>query len=226
MFRKLCDEFFPRPDLFDRQHGTKTSGHSCLPWTRILRGKRDENNRYQAIDPEFFNLAVENVPRWPFIDLGCGKGRALILAQEAGFRDLAGVEFSPALCRCTRANLAKTSTDAKLICGDARDYVFPANPAVVFMYNPFGESVMRTVCANMQGYPRIVIYANPSHRQIFSSFHVLRSNENTVVLGNETAGDLVRLEAHDDRASPVPRGGLCGGPRSGRECGHPSPLND
>jgi SAM-dependent methyltransferase len=191
MFRKLCDEFFPRPDLFDRQHGTKTSGHSCLPWTRVLHGKRDETCRYQGIDPALFSAAVKDLPRWPFIDLGCGRGRALILAQEAGFTDLAGVEFSPALCRCTRANLAKTNTDAKIICGDARDYAFPANPSVVFMYNPFGESIMRTVFANMQGHPRIVVYVNPKQAHVFRPFHVLRSDENTVIFSDsDKGGDL------------------------------------
>jgi SAM-dependent methyltransferase len=41
-----------------------------------------------GVDPEQFC----------FLDIGCGKGRALIIATEYGFKDLIGVDYSAKLC--------------------------------------------------------------------------------------------------------------------------------
>jgi SAM-dependent methyltransferase len=41
-----------------------------------------------------------------FIDLGCGEGRALVIASEFPFRAIVGVELSPALCATATANAA------------------------------------------------------------------------------------------------------------------------
>lgn len=40
-----------------------------------------------------------------FVDLGAGKGRAMLLASELPFRRIVGVEFSPELCDVARRNL-------------------------------------------------------------------------------------------------------------------------
>jgi SAM-dependent methyltransferase len=177
MFQRLREELFPAPDAFDRARGTRTSGRSCLLWTRILRGQRSETVHYSGVDPSWFEDAIADVPRWRFIDLGCGRGRALILAHESGFTKLTGVEFSPALCRAATHNLALRGVNAELICGDARDYRFPDEPAVVFLYHPFGEAIMRQVVANFGKAPRIVVYVNPVHANLFASFRPLASGE-------------------------------------------------
>jgi len=174
---RLRDELFPVPDAFDCAHGTQTSGRSCLPWTRILRGQRADTSCYLGVDPAWFEEAVAEIPRWHFIDLGCGKGRALILAHELGFTRLTGVEFSPVLHRIAADNLAKCHITADLICGDARAYKFPDEPAVVFLYNPFGEKILRPVIDHFGRAPRIVVYVNPVHASLFSCFERLRFGE-------------------------------------------------
>lgn len=120
----------------------------------------------------WFKEAVKNVPRWPFVDLGCGKGRGLILAHEAGFRNLSGVEFSPALCKIARKNLQHCGIQANVICADATQFVFPNEPAVVFMYNPFGPSIMQKVLANIGTAPRCLIYVTPKHSELFRRFRL------------------------------------------------------
>ena len=57
--------------------------------------------RYEPIQPEFFAHLVERLPAiepsdFTFVDVGSGKGRALILAAVAGFRTVIGVEFDGA----------------------------------------------------------------------------------------------------------------------------------
>jgi SAM-dependent methyltransferase len=39
-----------------------------------------------------------------FVDLGCGKGRALMLAVLAGFSHVTGVDYSRTLCRIAEKN--------------------------------------------------------------------------------------------------------------------------
>jgi SAM-dependent methyltransferase len=110
-----------------------------------------------------------------FVDFGCGKGRALILAAEHGFRRVIGVEFAPPLYRLACRNAEKFGRlrpDAPPIevhFGDAAAYPIPHDDAVLFFYHPFNERVMGKVVANIgtalrgsMGRP-VVAYRNPVH---------------------------------------------------------------
>jgi len=184
MFQRLKDEFFPPRDEFDRRFGVSTSGVSSLPWTRLLRGKRRETARYQAVDPSFFEEAVADAPRWTFVDLGCGRGRALILAHCAGFKKLIGVEFSAALCRSARRNLKILEIAGEIVNGDAGRYKLPDEPTVVYLYNPFGEVIMRQVLSNFGEWPRMVVYVNPVHTSLFDSLRLVRAGHSFKVFSN------------------------------------------
>jgi SAM-dependent methyltransferase len=163
-------------------HGTQTAGVNRLWLKRLFR--RKECLRYQAVDEQWFREAVEDVPRWTFVDMGCGKGRALILAHEVGFRNLIGVDFSASLCRAARRNLARLNIPARIVTQDATQFDFPAEPAVLFFYNPFGEELMKRVLARIGDVPRILVYVNPLHRAAFSDFRVVRSGEHFSVYTN------------------------------------------
>jgi hypothetical protein len=175
MFQRLRREFFPEPDAFDRRLGVQTAAISSLFWKRL--GHRKDFVRYQAVDESWFLEAIKDVPRWPFIDMGSGKGRALILAHEAGFTDLTGVDFSPKLCRIACRNLEKVGIRASVICQDAGEFQFPRHPAVVFFYNPFGRDLMQRVLANAGSESRIFVYVNPLHESVFQPFKLLRRGE-------------------------------------------------
>jgi len=175
MFQRLKREFFPHPDAFDRRLGVQTAGISSLFWKRLLH--RKDFFRYQAVDESYFREAIKDVPRWPFIDMGCGKGRALILAHEAGFTDLTGVDFSAKLCRAARGNLTRLGIRASVICQDAGEFQFPRHPAIVFFYNPFGSDLMQRVLANAGSEPRIFVYVNFLHESLFQPFKLSRRGE-------------------------------------------------
>lgn len=171
-------------DTFDSLHGTETAAIRRLWWKRILSGRKSECSRYQAIDPLWFNEAIRNVPKWPFIDLGSGKGRPLILAAEAGFTNLTGVEFSESLCRVARENLKRCKIQANLVCDDARNFTFPNEPCVVFMYNPFGPAIMQKVLANLSNAPRFVVYVTPKHHALFEGFTLVKDLGHSHVYAN------------------------------------------
>ena len=124
-----------------------------------------------------------------FVDLGCGKGRALILAAEHGFKRVLGVEFAPPLHRlaCLNADTYQRQRPAApsivVHLGDAATYPIPCEDVVLFLYNPFGESVTRKVAANiaasLRACPRslVIAYRNPVHHEIFDGLAGLRAIE-------------------------------------------------
>ncbi len=76
-------------------------------------------------------------------------GRAMLLAAEYTFRGVTGIELNPILAKVARRNLAiwneagRACVPMQILCGDAVDAVFPDGPCLVFLFNPFGASVMR-----------------------------------------------------------------------------------
>jgi len=160
LISRIRKEFLPVRDEFDRAHGTNTSGLVSLFRLHIGSSNKKFGVRYQPCDPTVFSAAIEGIDRGrTFIDLGCGKGRVLIMAQEAGFRRIIGVEFSNALAGIAR----KQCRFAEVITGDAAKYVFPKRePLCVFMYNPFAPPVLSEVIAHLPT-DCIVIYVSPLH---------------------------------------------------------------
>src|SRR5579864_9344232 len=163
---------------FDRRRNVDTGGQ--IP-AFILRSGR-EGVRYQAVEPDSFMKAVGSldidVAEFRFVDIGCGKGRALLLARDLGFKNIIGVEISQSLCEIARRNCP----DAEILCANAASYLLPEGPCVVYFFNPFGESLIRTLGANILKHrgPCVVVYVNPLHRGIFdadSRFKLLRGNK-------------------------------------------------
>ena len=108
-----------------------------------------------------------------FLDLGSGKGRTLLMASDYPFRRIVGVELFPALNDAAQNNICKYRSASQKcfalesICGDAAEFAFPDEPTVLFLFNPFPESGLRNVIANLEQslreHPRrvYVLYHNP-----------------------------------------------------------------
>lgn len=138
---------------------------------------------YQAIEEDQFRAVMQAMPIQPadyaFVDLGSGKGRALLLAAQQGFKRIIGVEFSEELHRAAQRNLAAARGQwprverIELVCGDASQYPPPAEPVLCYLYNPFGASVMRQVIDTWvramagHGYDVWVVYSNPTQLNLF-----------------------------------------------------------
>lgn len=160
---------------FDANRGTDTSKDVPLWKLRIASPNAKFGTRYQAAEEREIKAAVrfldEDLEQFTFVDIGCGKGRTLLVAAEMGFRQAIGVEFAPELVAIARANLEKTGTqNARVVGGDAADFEFPPGKLVVFLNNPFGEPVMRPVIANLARAARdklYVIYQMPGCAALF-----------------------------------------------------------
>lgn len=114
-----------RDRAFDRSRKVDTGGQ--IP--AFILGHNGV--RYQAVEPNRFMNALRSldidVAEFRFVDIGCGKGRALILARDLGFKSIIGVEVSQSLCEIARRNCP----DAEILCVDAGSYLLPEGSCVI-----------------------------------------------------------------------------------------------
>ena len=108
-----------------------------------------------------------------FIDIGSGKGRVLMMAADYPFRRILGIELLPALHQVARENIVKYKSDSQqcfaieCLLGDASQYVFPPEPAVLYLFNPLPESGLVRLLSNLEHSlrehprPMFVLYHNP-----------------------------------------------------------------
>ena len=105
---------------FDAANGVDTGGYTYLSSLKINSPNWRDGNSHIAADPDEFVAAMNALnidpSHFTFIDLGSGKGRALMLARSYGFKELIGVEFSAELVELARRNGIET------ICADATEY--------------------------------------------------------------------------------------------------------
>ena len=165
-------------DGFDAEHGTDTagvlvgrelgpavtgSGHLVVPY---------ETTSAAAIRLPLDSLGID-FTQFVFIDLGCGKGKPLLVAASYPFRRLIGVDISPACIAVARRNLDRFGPEkidasrVELRVGDVEDFEFPGEPLVLYLYNPFPGAVLEGVIAKLETSLRerareaIIIYVNP-----------------------------------------------------------------
>ena len=60
---------------------------------------------YQLLDIIFTYLPKQN--RHHFLDIGCGKGRAICVAAYCGFKKVTGIDFSKKFCEIAEENFIK-----------------------------------------------------------------------------------------------------------------------
>lgn len=176
--RTRCHE----PDDFDRKHGTDTGGIEPLWKFKIRSPNARFGVRYEATQESELVHAIsflcEDLKAFTFIDLGCGKGRAVMIASGLGFRKLIGVEFVYELVEIARNNLAKLKIEnAVVLHADAADFGFADCNTVVYLYNPFSHEVLEKVISNLKkcfGKKLYVIYKNPQCGKVFELSGFLR----------------------------------------------------
>ena len=99
---------------FDLAYGTETG--ALIPGEHLATGHRHDRfiTAYHGTAPSLFRklmkrwrtLATAPLERTAFVDIGAGKGRAMLLAAEMPFRRIVGVELHPQLAAVARRNLA------------------------------------------------------------------------------------------------------------------------
>jgi SAM-dependent methyltransferase len=172
---------------FDQRYGTDTSG--LIGGGSLATGHPHDIyiTAYAAIAPSRFEAALDRwrttigsmrVEDYTFIDLGCGKGRALLLASRLPFREVIGVELNAQLADIAQRNieswnsLGNARSDITVQIGDATEPAFRAGPTLLFLYNSFSEPLIRRLAKNLHEarVPLVdLIYQNADFAQAFTA---------------------------------------------------------
>lgn len=176
---------------FDHQYATDTTEKIALSKLRIESGNWVHGNPYEPVSLVDFNDVLANsginYEDTDFVDLGSGKGRALLMALRLPFHKVTGVEFAVLLNDIARENIRRFPTEEKraheitVLCQDVTEYEFEPSPLIVFMYNPFGKTVMESVrdrlLLSLEQHPRrvIVLYFTPEHASVWSATDVFET---------------------------------------------------
>jgi SAM-dependent methyltransferase len=171
--------------MFDSHYGTDTGGVDHVHRLDIVGDHRDAGNDHLAVPRDEFEaaLALVDIPLdgLNFVDLGSGKGRALLLAAEQPFASIVGVEFAGSLHAVAATNVAARAArlggDPRivLIHGDAATYAYPPEPTLLYLFNPFGSPVIDLVAEHAIGSwrdrprPFRIVYMNALCLDAFTS---------------------------------------------------------
>ena len=142
---------------FDLLHGTDTGGLISGMELAVSSLSAAYITIYLGVPPSTLRPFLSELPvryeDFSFVDIGCGKGRALFIAAEFPFRRLFGVEIAGELCDVARANVAlKQSWQERIsiVNQDATRFVFPDGPLILYLYHPFLTPVLRRFLKNLQ----------------------------------------------------------------------------
>jgi hypothetical protein len=170
---------------FDSKYGTDTGGY--ISPSQLVNGRPSDamNNGYSAVAPSVFReacrrwretlrLTAAHVNAYTFVDVGAGKGRALLLAAELPFRKVVGVELDEGLTSIARRNVVLWNRTAcsrariRVMHEDAARFRWPRSPLLVYFNNPFEcklvEQLATKIGAAAAPGPGMVdvLYVNPA----------------------------------------------------------------
>lgn len=173
---------------FDRSFGTDTSG--LVPGPTIAQGTgipAEDLTAYYGVAPSILRGVLDLWLRQchpvapledtVFLDVGAGKGRAMLLASQYPFLRVEGVELNGRLVSVAMANLelwqreAASDALAPLVLhqADATRYPLPQEPTLAFLFHPFEAKLLRRflrhVTASVAAVPRPfdLVYVNAEH---------------------------------------------------------------
>ena len=170
-----------RQHPFDAAHGVDTSGFVPAAECAGDSGLATRIVAYAGSQPSIVRTALASLPeptRYAFVDIGCGKGRPLLVASEFPFQRIIGVELSPALAAIASANadriaaLHSQRTAIEIQIGDATAVAAPAERAVYFIYNAFDQVLVQTLINNLERqlenrlHHLFFVYYNPVHGSV------------------------------------------------------------
>ncbi|WP_158792362.1 class I SAM-dependent methyltransferase [Granulicella sp. L60] len=156
---------------FDAAHGVETSG--IIPAGNLTTGHPNDAHvtAYYGVAPSILRSLIQiwqgthpphPTPRYTFVDIGAGKGRALLIASQVPFHQVIGIELNPALADIAQHNIDlwqtahKADTTApplapiRLYEQDALTFDLPRNPTLAFLFHPFEAPVLKLLLRRLE----------------------------------------------------------------------------
>jgi SAM-dependent methyltransferase len=199
---------------FDTQYGVDTSG--LISSVLLAAGHHNDlfSTAYYGIPPSRFRQVLQKwqstppelpIESYTFIDIGCGKGRAVMLATELPFKEVIGIDLSPDLVQIAASNLeiwnaaGHAKSPARVLRADATEFDLPDTPCLIYLSNPFAEPVVKILIEQIDrsftAHPRPldVIYFTPKAGHLFEQHPAYRElwNEPIPMSADDAAVEIV-----------------------------------
>jgi SAM-dependent methyltransferase len=185
---------------FDRRFGTETARTVYTDQLESHLANRDHSTRHKATKARPLQTLLREL-QLPsgstFVDIGCGKGKVLLLAAQHPFARVVGIEFSPSLCRDARRNVGifekrvRLQAPVEVIEADVTQHAFGGDENVFFLYNPFDGEILEAFLKNLAGSlaarPRRLwmIYNAPVYASVVDASGLFKPGETRTIGGNE-----------------------------------------
>jgi len=186
--------------LFDRRYQIDTINTERLDNLDIDSPNKSSGTYYEGVNAYVFQKVFSglqvDLSQSCFVDFGSGKGKAMCLAAEMGYKKIIGIEFSFDLVETCKKNLeifrskSASKSEFEIIHMDATEYSLPPDANVLSFFNPFNEAVTDKVIEKiLESYtktPRTiwVVHLYPQGNQAFVKhprFQLVReSNEGLI----------------------------------------------
>ncbi|HWW23917.1 MAG TPA: class I SAM-dependent methyltransferase [Edaphobacter sp.] len=156
---------------FDQIHGTETSG--LIAAGNLITGHPNDAHvtAYYGVAPSILRTLIDHwratsplhpISHYTFVDIGAGKGRAMLLASQLPFHQVIGIELNPNMADIAQANLdlwqsahaadttAPKIAPIRLLQQDALEYDLPRTPTLAFLFHPFEAPVLKALLRRIE----------------------------------------------------------------------------
>lgn len=183
LFESVRSAIEERKEAFDARFGTDTAAPSF--GGGLKAGAYFYVATTASVVYEILDSLVLEPDTFAFVDMGSGKGRAVMVASEFAFARIVGIELSPQLHRIALENVKRYSpasqkcTNFELKRMNVLDYKYGPEPVVLFLFDPFGRDTLRGVIANLEASLRenpreaYVVYVYPQFEDVLQGSEVL-----------------------------------------------------
>lgn len=181
----------PAVHPFDVEHGTETSG--LLSGKIIAHGtghNAADLTAYYGIAPSILRALLDlwlrelhplaPIERTVFLDVGAGKGRAMLVASDYPFLRVEGIELNPKLADIARRNISiwESSQQSTMLApvllheDDATRRPLPQEPLLAHLFHPFEDRLLRRFLRHVEkdltAYPRPfdLLYVNAEYDSV------------------------------------------------------------
>jgi SAM-dependent methyltransferase len=166
------------------KYGIHTFSPVDLKNLTIPKGDTSKASRYEAVNFFLLEKLLENFRKLSLttsiVDLGCGKGRVLVVAAHYGFIDITGIDFALELCQEAERNMEKVKSKFpqiqwNIVNSSVEEYDIMPRDSVFFMFNPFTEEIIRIFLIKLekscQKHPRTTyfLYASPQYKELLTN---------------------------------------------------------
>jgi SAM-dependent methyltransferase len=208
---------------FDRQFGVDTSGFIAVDDLKTGHPNEGYSEAYWGTAPSLFAQVMEawratlpgdlKVEDYSFFDLGCGKGRVVLMASDIPFRSVTGIELNPKLTAIARENLSiwmrtqRACQSTQVLTGDATAPELPDGPVLLYLFNSFNAHLVKLLVDQLleqapeRSWPVDILYTHALHPACFEqtdSFEMIAKGEVTFSW-NDASADVFGASKEDFR---------------------------